>query len=290
MDIFFRHNLVQTTHTINTLDITDLTPHSIIVDDIKLFIVQHVETYDFVGFNTHHLTFSPANEVSHYYFVIDLLLHDAFGHWVYESAVYLTLFKKLKTRHFSNLKLLLKGAKVYKTLFLQYFNIPATDVCYKIESGNVCVFPSPITSLNDKNCTAAYMKIIDNFMQEFQGESQAPKYNYVVLPRQKLENYFGNDRKYDMTDVLASLIEKNYIIYNTDDEHLLVDQIAAVRSAPVVIVTDGSPFMVNLMFGKNQHFLIVGRVTQDQQLNYPKKKYIIDTTCRLNGNSFEYKW
>ncbi len=280
--------------SVTECEITDSTPASLIVDDIyKLYVVRNVEAYESTGLTTHRLTFRPVEKVGAHYFVIDLMEHDAFGHWVYESAVYLPLFKKLKT-FFPTLRLLLKGSKTFKTLFLQYFKIPMTEVCYNLEPGNVCVFPSPITAMRDLSCTDAYMKIVDGFMLEFQGES-THRYDYVVLPRQKLENYAPNNRSYDMTTIMTTLTGANYLVYNTDTDHSLEEQIAVVRSAPTVIVTDGSPFLVNLMFGQNQHFLVVDNLSQSLSVTFPKLRYIIDTACR-NGNRVEfldkkiYKW
>ena len=50
----------------------------------------------------------PSNDSS-YYFIIDTLLHDAFAHWVFESAIYLPLFLLLKEKYYPNLKLYIRG-------------------------------------------------------------------------------------------------------------------------------------------------------------------------------------
>lgn len=271
------------------MDITDQMIPDLVIDDFyKLFMVENVKSYELVGYNTHRLTFRDAKvETVQHYLVVDLLHHDAFGHWVYESAVYLPLFRILKARHFTTLKLLLKAPRRYKTLFLQHFSIAEGDVCYELGPGNACLFPSPVTAQNDVQlCNALYEKLIENFMLEFQGEEGPRAYDYVVFPRQTLENYKPNDRTYDMTEVYASLVGTRYAVVNTDDEHQLRDQIAAVRSAPNVVVTDGSPLLVNLMFGANQCFYVVGNITNNT--NYPKLKTIIQTACRLNRNTLVY--
>ena len=271
------------------MDITDSTPASIIINDTyKLHMVENVESYEFVDYNTHRIKISNKNgqvPVTQHYFVIELLHHDVFGHWVYESAVYLPIFKVLK-EHYPTIKILLKGAKRYKTLFLNFFKI--TDVCYELEAGNVCLFPSPITSTNDIKICPQYLKIIENFMHEFQIETGTPIYEYVVLPRQTIENYKPNDRTYNMESIYASLVGKNYKIYNTDECNDLAHQIMAVRSAPIVIVTEGSAMDVNLMFGKNQCFHIIGNKTRYQKYTFPKSNYISTLACSLNNNTIHY--
>lgn len=54
---------------------------------------------------------------------------------------------------------------MYKTLFLDFFKIDPSDVIGldNMSTKNVCIFPSPISSLNDVN----YQKIIQNFIQIF---------------------------------------------------------------------------------------------------------------------------
>lgn len=72
-------------------------PHFYIDDVYKLFLVENVVCFSFINYNTHHIEVSDmsATEVS-YYFV---LYHDAFAHWVYESAIYLPIVKRLKERY-----------------------------------------------------------------------------------------------------------------------------------------------------------------------------------------------
>jgi len=267
--------------------ITDSAPASIIINDIyKLFIVERVKSYEFVDYNTHLININENNvPITQHYFVIDLQYHDVFGHWVYETAVYLPIFKILKEQY-PTIKLLLKSSKRYKDIFLNFFKI--TDVCYEIDDGNVCIFPSPITSFHELKITPQYLKILENFILEFKIESCYPIYDYVVFPRQKLENYKRNDRIYNMDSVYKSLLGKKYTIYNTDECNDLVDQIMALRSAPIVVLCEGSSLWVNLMFGKNQCFQVIGNICRDQEDTFPKVKNLFVMLCNLNNNTIHY--
>jgi hypothetical protein len=257
----------------------------------KVFIVENVMNYRLIDFNTHHIDVCETKEDPlEYYFVIDLLFHDAFAHWVYESAIYLPIFSKLK-EIYPNIKILLKEKKQFKLLFLKFFNITEDNIVYDIHPNNKCLFPSPISPLNDNNITDNYKEIIVKFITIFSKcRNVQPKYDYIILPRQSKENYKHNDRTYDMNVIYdaVSSITNNYTILHTDTIKDLHDQINAIQSASNVIVTDGSPFLVNNLFCNNKKLLVLDTVTQYQSSFLFKQQYIIDTLCKINNNTYTY--
>jgi len=276
-------------------------PQIIINAIYKLFMVENVLTYSLINYNTHHIEvydkYINTEEVQspQYYFPIDLIYHDAFGHWVYESAIYLPLFHSLK-QLYPNIKLVLKEKKKYKWLFLKFFSIQESDVIYdsEMQKYNICLFPSPISSLNDNEYfNNTYTDIINNFIQLFNTiniPAESKKYDCIVMPRQTKENYIGNNRFYSM-DFIYRFIEDNSLTYftlNTDDIDDLTEQIKAIQSATTVILTDGSPFHVNLLFCKHQRIHIIDTITQEQQKIFQKKKYTIETVSKLNNCEFHY--
>jgi len=274
----------------------------IIIDDIyKLFIIENVMNYSLINFDTHRIEtcektddIVKSNKVE-YYFAIDLLFDDAFGHWVYESAIYLPIYNKLKDKY-PNIKILLKEKKTYKLFFLNFFNIMERDIVYnnEINSNNVCIFPSPISPLNNNsNFTDIYKSILYNFctiFSNYQKCIEPYQYDYVILPRQNKENYKGNDREYNLESVYESIstITNKYYIIHTDMITNIYDQISRVRSASNVILTDGSPFLVNNMFCKNQKLFVFDTITTNQSANYIKLKYIQDMISELNNNTYTY--
>ncbi len=226
-----------------------------------------------------------------YYFIIELVHHDAFAHWVYESAIYLPIFSKLK-EIYPTIKIVLKEKKQFKSLFLNFFNIMETDVVYDMHTNNVCLFPSPISALNDNhNLTDVYKQIIEQFITIFsQSRIESEQYDYIILPRQARENYKNNDRMYDMTSIyeVISSITTKYKTLHTDTILDLKDQIAEIRSASCVILTDGSPFLVNNLFCNHQKLFVLDIVTQYQSSFLFKQNYIIETICRLHNNTYSY--
>jgi hypothetical protein len=282
--------------------IGDASDHpSFVIEDIyKLYVVKNVDSYCLLDFTTHKIEVKsvliPDVETS-YYLVIDFdTSHEAFAHWVYESAIYLPIFGRLKETY-QNIRILLNGRKRFKTLFLNFFNIPESDVCYSIdsESNNVCIFPSPISAFNDNSLFSdRYTRIVDRFIDIFHNYVTVPmlepRYEYMVLPRQVLENYICNDRTYNL-DFIYEMIQaecKSYCILNTDGIMDLADQISVVRSSPNVVVTDGSPFLVNNMFCRNQNIYVVDTMTVGQSTLYVKLKYIRDRVSVINNNSIQY--
>jgi hypothetical protein len=279
-------------------------PSFVIEDIYKLYVVENVDSYCLLDFTTHKIEVKSElipDVDTLYYLVIDFdTSHEAFAHWVYESAIYLPIFgrlKKIEMERYKNIRILLNGRKRFKTLFLNFFNIPESDVCYSIdsESNNVCIFPSPISALNDNSLFSdRYTRIVDRFIDIFHNYVTVPmlepRYEYMVLPRQVLENYICNDRTYNL-DFIYEMIQaecKSYCILNTDGIRDLADQISVIRSSPNVVVTDGSPFLVNNMFCQNQNIYVVDTMTVGQSGLYVKLKYIRDRVSVINNNSIQY--
>lgn len=268
----------------------------IFIEEAKLFLVENVSEYSLENFNTHKIittTQTCTNMVS-YYFAIDLLYNEAFGHWVYESAIYLPLFNALKSSY-PNIKLLLKTHKTFKLLFTDFLGIPVSDVIYDtdINPANICIFPSPISALNDKSITGTYKNLVDKFATLFANFTHIrinKNNDYVVLPRQKKENYNANDRVYDFSVIYNVLKynKKTFNVVNTDNITHLTEQINLLRMSNNVILTDGSPFLVNIMFCRDQKVFVIDRITQKQSSEYIKINFIINHICTQNNICFKY--
>lgn len=214
---------------------------------------------------------------------------NQFGHWVFESAVYLPLFHVLKTKY-SNLKLVLKEKKKFKEMFCNFFFINNEDVLYEIpEKNNVCLFPSPISPLNNNIYNDRCKKILERFIKIFNEYVCINDKNYdcVVMPRQSLENYGPNDRTYDFNWVYKNLEDNfiNYDMLNTDTLTSLNSQITRIRSSKNVILTDGSPFMVNCILCNNMNiFVIDSYLVLTQMKTAFKTGYIIELSQNFNNN------
>jgi len=273
-------------------------PHILLDDVYKLHLVENVNSYtittDYTNRFIEFSSYDSDGSDKKYYFVIDLVHHDAFGHWVYESAIYLPLFSRLQELY-PGIRLLLKGRKRYKTMFLDFFNIDEVDVCYSIDTGyyNLCIFPSLISALNDNRFfTDNYKRIFMNFMHIFRDYESSPpptmSYARVIMPRQSFENYKNNDRSYPIMDDIIRRFGVGSLVVNTDELMELAEQIRRVRSAPIVILTHGSPFLVNIMFCRNQSIYVVDNITDNRNVAFCKIRFIMESICSMNSITYKY--
>lgn len=226
--------------------------NQITIDIYKIFKVENVLEYSHENFNTWKITLDDhvKSDNKNVYFIIDTLLNVAFSHWVFESAIYLPAFKKLKETY-PNMKLVLKEERTYKKLFCKYFDIDENDIVYNIESNNTSFFPSPITCFNDQVITETYKAQIYKF-REFFVDNNIIKRELLIMPRQTKENYKSNDRVHNIQYLLDKYKDKAYIL-NTDEITDLKDQIELVQSSKNIILTEGSPFFVNSFFCRNKN-------------------------------------
>lgn len=75
--------------------------------------------YSYINFDTFKITYNNINNINNiqYYLIIDTKDYDAFGHWVFESAIYIPFYIKLK-EIYPNIKIHLKSKKKFKDIFL----------------------------------------------------------------------------------------------------------------------------------------------------------------------------
>jgi len=115
-------------------------------------------------FNKYTIHVGKMNSIDvSYYMCIDTLYNDAFGHWVYESGIYLPLFLKIKQKY-PSLKLYLNNYKNYKKIFCNYFDINDDDVVYDLHNSNICIVPLPISSININKMDQKWELQVDYFL------------------------------------------------------------------------------------------------------------------------------
>ncbi len=272
----------------NTLPDSTISIH--IYDIYKVFGINNVTTYEYTNFNSWTITTHNNNTTTNIvYLFIDTLYNDAFGHWVYESAIYLPLFKILK-EIYPSIKLVLKHKKKFKILFCKYFDIDISDIVYDIDisSQTSCLFPSPISALNNIECSLQFQTQLDKFWNYFRSKSISDdisnSYLVNLMPRQLKENFKYNDRKINIDNIIK-FIETlpNSKITNTDDLDDLDEQIDIIRKSYITTITDGSPLLVNGMFCYNKYLLVAGNLCTNEQSNtYNKLAYIISKIKKQN--------
>jgi hypothetical protein len=274
-----------------------------VAKDYKLFAVKYVKTYCNKTAQTWDIdvdtdtatAFATAKEAAEnpqYYFVLDTWEDEAFAHWIYESAIYLRLFSTLKGK-FPNIKLVLRARRDYKNLFIKYYNISTQDVVYEISTlNNVCLFHSPISMLHDEPLNDKFKLYVYRFindMNTIKNKPQKKDIDILLMPRQKKENLKGNDRINDASDIeeaLAKIPSISTALLHTDDITDINEQIKTVRRAKNLIVTDGSPFLVNGIFCMDTNIVVLGNLVCSQGARFKKLGFVKETIEERNKVTF----
>jgi len=218
---------------------------------------------------------------------------DFFGHWVFESAPYLSEFRRLKNIY-PELKLHLPNMKMYKRLFLDYFGIPITDIISRLPPRGVIIVPQYSTSLVLPNELEYFKNILNRFGLSFPQQYQVPGYGFLILPRQSAESRVKTITGEDLSSLLDDVIAwfaSSYIahrVLHTDTITRLRDQIELIQSYNNLILLDGSALLVNGLFVINTTIHVVGNLcTEIQGTMFPKIQFNIDDIMS-RGNSIVY--
>jgi hypothetical protein len=266
---------------INDLSETNDTIQKEYIDDYKIYSIKNIQSYSHVNFNSWVVKICNSENSDtgciNRYFAADTSFDTAFAHWVYETAIYIPLFKKLKTIY-PDLKLYLQNRRNYKILFCKYFGIETDNIVYTFDNNvqSICYFPSPISALNDPYLNPNYVNYLNRFMDHFIDTENKEIYSVNIMPRQIKENYKENDRVITYDLILESTNSiPNRIITLTDLIDNLQLQIDAICCSKITVVTDGSAFLVNGMFSHNKHLIVSGLMcTHTQSMTYHKLGYI----------------
>lgn len=267
-------------------------PYEIILTANKNFegsdfaVVRDVLSYEHCNFNSWKIkALSPGYESTteglksdstQIYIAIDTVHHDAFGHWFFESAIWLPKVKAILDAH-PNSKIYSMGSRGYKTQILEYFGIPPDRVITEFsEKNNVCIFVNPCTSINNLTEHDKFKEMLVEFSEHFHQTKVSKEIDYLLMPRQKTGNYTANNRDVN-TDDLESYLNNipRSKIFNTNVSPTFSDQIEAVQASKHLLVTDGSASSVNGFLAKNSVIFVLGDALIPNQRQIQAKVRII---------------
>lgn len=215
------------------------------------------------------------------YFVLDTFCHEAFAHWIYESAVHLTEYIRMKSVD-PDLKLLLRSPKKYKSLVLKEFG---AEFDYELTlsdcANNTCYFPSP-TSLHAH--THPRVEAWNGWIEFIDGLASGTKKDtpWLFLPRQKNENYAPNDRCICYNDIEEAVLRQGGQVLHTDAIVSFKDQVKCIASAKRIIVDYGSSFFVNGMISRDADLIVLGNMSQ--HVTFPAMKALFDKISSRNAS------
>ena len=174
---------------------------------------------------------NQSNNLLSFFLLFETWFDCTFGHWLYESAIYLSYFFELKSRY-PELKILVKKnpKRNYKKLFFKALNINDNDIYWldneeindcktvyiNIPSNNICINTKPhylnTVQIKDKNIFKELIIkfkniLIDNLNITYPSEKFIQN---LFFKRSKIENYSCRiKQKRDL-----QYIEKKNIILN----------------------------------------------------------------------------
>jgi len=212
-----------------------------------------------------------------HYFLIETLYSDvAFGHWVWESAIFLPTFLELK-RSNPRLRLVLRSKRKYKKLFTDFFGIRQEDVLHiddlEIGESNVtgrlpsahnwCVFPPTIALNSVSNETLhSWIPYFDDMIRVIRHRrdpsSRLEPIPFLFLPRQSKESNLANARRVNYTDIYDAVINAGGVILDTDYVGDLTVQIQKIQAADVIILDNASSLMFNGLVAQNKTLYALG--------------------------------
>jgi hypothetical protein len=238
----------------------------------------------------------PAN----YFFIFEAGITWSFGHWIFESAIYLPLFNKLK-KLYPTIKLIYNLERDYKSLFFDIFSITSEDIilnlsplethingvtCDNLPPNNICFLPSPISAINGAPIYPVYRKHIENFISFFD-EIDIPNSHdnkWLIIPRGQKQICPVNIRNIPF-DKIFTYFNTNAIEYstiNTDTLENLRERISYLRNSENIVLCDGSAYLVNMLFCKNKNFITASAVTDHDRKFLVRLDFLIKVIVEIN--------
>jgi hypothetical protein len=203
------------------------------------------------------------------FFLFEVPYHEAFAHWVFESAVFLP-FVQYFTKY-DNFQILVNKNNIrkYKKSFFKLFQINDANINYidnthtytsnisyrDIPENNISIICRNFilnqipSSLND-NLITRFRYLLTNFYESIATRFYEKEIENLFLPRSKTENYLPNDRAVDYTSIIKLLHNKKYTSYDTQETDNFLEQIVLLEKSKNIYVNWGSSFYVNGFFSR----------------------------------------
>jgi hypothetical protein len=189
-----------------------------------------------------------------------------------------------------NAKILLASKKGFKIQILNFYGIAESQISTEVSAINYTVFLRPCTALNDLGEHKYFLSLLNDFSNKFNQIAKAKNFNndILLMPRQKIENFVFNDRQVDTSDIELFLSKvKNTSIFNTVHTPNFFHQINEVQSSKIILLVDGSAFLVNGFLARNSVIIVLGdNFVPEQRKIYEKKRLICDFIERNNAVMF----
>jgi len=266
-----------------------------------LYNISSIST-DFDGNKTFKYHPPTSEQPERFLMLIEIRYHQAFSHWVFESAVFLREFKTLKLVY-PELKILVNKNphRSYKKLFFDLFGILESDIILidnieddsidytNIPPNSACIIMENLTHNNIAADVERTRKLYNQFYDDIQCIMNYPilpkfkKIKNLWLPRNTTENYAANDRNPDYSKVKELLSSKSHVVYNTILTKDFSEQIKLLTDSEEIYLDLGGSLYVNGFFCINSVINVIGGIPNE---SYPLLNLIIDL-IKSRGNTIK---
>ena len=278
---------------------------NISIDDLTFGIHQDVKTQtcniqdSSLFFDYHNQTLK--NDNTHYFYLFETCFHLTFGHWVYESAIYLPYFLKLKLKY-PKLKLLVNKnpTRNYKKLIFDSLNIESTDIYWleneisnecttnykNIPENNICIHTNPyyLNMVKFKN-KETYSNLVLKFQKEiFENLNiqENKQVDHMIFKRSVEQNYTAQEVDYNK---VHSVIGNNtFNEYDPMETKNFKDQIMLLLNSKNIYLPWGASFVVNGLFCKNSNIYVYGKIIEGQK-KYDNYSVLYKIINEINNNT-----
>jgi len=252
---------------------------------------ENVNDYEFVNFGSIDV-FTETNQYPKYennismtfgksiYCVVDSEMSINFGHFVWESLVYLKQLKRLKTK-FPELIFIIKNKTKFKAKLLDHYGFRYSD---KINNpDNYVAFFAPISLLVNNKYSTYYKRLLDEFHYEIHRENPSffeKDLSITYFPRhEKIDNlhYENQDRSFNTSEIQDYLKnKKNCVIFDTEHSSSWANEVEMVRRSKFIICHDGSSSAVLGFHACNSVMIILSNNVYIPSMRRFDKVAIID--------------
>ena len=228
------------------------------------------------------------------YFVVDVEQDSAFIHWHSEYAVFLREWPSIVTAY-PEAFVVVGNMKSYKLLTFRLYKISEKQVVLlkDISRQNYCVFV-PFQTMNDFTLDRyTYLSLWDahiKFLRCASGfQSRETLFNIrhqdallaaelgemrplsvLVMPRGVKENLKSNDRSYPgLEPIMQWAVQHEGLVLYTDHVTDFRLQIRAIASARILVVVEGSAYLMAGSLASNTLIIVLGHQLIEQQIVFP---------------------
>ena len=192
------------------------------------------------------------------YFINENCDDTGFIHWIAESAIFLPEYIEFKKKY-PNIKIHCNKKRNYKTLLYNKFNITDNDISFNLELPNKCIIvPYHNLYVKHNKYIVNFNNNLSRLVSYLAGNINPIKdIPILFLPRQVKDNYGGNNRTINYTDIYTNVINNGGTILNTDNITDIDTQINYIKAAKILILDHGSSYLFNGIFAKDSKIILL---------------------------------